>query len=123
MNSVTIISMDKFIFDEGITMTALEKYTSTDFSSHLNQPFKLQVEALPPILLQLRAVRKVSTTESEQDYPTTNQFVVVFNGPLRPLLPKQIYCLEHPTMGKIKLLLFAMGPSGSSMQYQATLVA
>lgn len=103
-------------------MTALEKYTSTDFSSHLNQPFKLQVEALPPILLQLRAVRKVGTVENERDYPTTNQFVVVFNGPLRPLLPKQIYCLEHPTMGKIKLLFVAMGPSGSSMQYQGTLV-
>ena len=48
------------------------------------------------------------------------EFVVVFNGPLRPLLPKQIYCLEHPTMGKIKLLF---APSGASMQYQATLVA
>jgi hypothetical protein len=104
-------------------MTALEKYTSLDFSSHLNQPFKLQVEALPPMLLQLRAVRKVSALESERDHSTTNQFVVVFNGPLRPLLPKQIYCLEHPTMGKIKLLFVAMGPSGSSMQYQGTLVA
>lgn len=104
-------------------MTSLEKLTSTDFSSHLNQPFKLEVEFLPPILLQLRAVRNANTAESEQAALPTEHFVVVFNGPLRPLLPKQVYCLEHPTMGKIKFLFVPMGPSGGSMQYQGTIVA
>lgn len=104
-------------------MPSLAQYTSTDFSSHLNQPFKLQVESLPPILLQLRAVRNVAETENGQANARTTEFVVVFNGPLRPLLPKQIYCLEHPTMGKVKLLFAPIGPNGASMQYQATPVA
>jgi hypothetical protein len=104
-------------------MPPLVQFTSTDFSSHLNQPFKLEVESLPPILLQLRAVRNVAEAENGQNYQRATEFVVVFNGPLRPLLPKQIYCLEHPIMGKIKLLFAPIGPSGASMQYQATLVA
>lgn len=104
-------------------MPPLAQFTSTDFSSHLNQPFKLEVESLPPILLQLRAVRNVTETENGPDKARTTAFVVVFNGPLRPLLPKQIYCLEHPTMGKVKLFFAPIGPNGASMQYQATPVA
>jgi hypothetical protein len=104
-------------------MTSLDKLTSTDFSSHLNQPFKLEVESLPPILLQLRAVRNTNEDVHSRDPLGNDHFVVVFHGPLRPLLPKQIYCLEHPIMGKIRLLFVPMGPSGSSMQYQATVVA
>lgn len=104
-------------------MPPLVQFTSTDFSSHLNQPFKLEVESLPPILLQLRAVRNVAEAESSPFPIRTNEFVIVFHGPLRPLLPKQIYCLEHPIMGKIKLLFAPIGRNGAAMQYQATLVA
>lgn len=104
-------------------MPSLAQFTSTDFSSHLNQPFKLQVESLPPILLQLRAVRNVTEGGNRLGSAHPSEFVVVFNGPLRPLLPKQVYCLEHPTMGKIRLHFAPIGPNGASMQYQATLVA
>lgn len=104
-------------------MPPLAQFTSTDFSSHLNQPFKLQVESLPPILLQLRAVRNMTESEKGSGMVCATEFVVVFNGPLRPLLPTQIYCLEHPTMGKVKLLFAPIGPNGASMQYQATPVA
>lgn len=104
-------------------MPLIAQFTSTDFSSHLNQPFKLQVESLPPILLQLRAVRNMAEAENGHGPVQTNDFFVVFHGPLRPLLPKQIYCLEHPTMGKVKLHFAPIGPNGASMQYQATPVA
>ena len=103
-------------------MMALEKFTSTDFSSHLNQPFKLIVDSFPPILLQLRSVRSLNHEENGWFNTATHQFVVVFHGPLRPLLPKQIYNVEHPTMGKLRLMFVPMGPSGSYMQYQATVV-
>lgn len=104
-------------------MPPFAQFTSTDFSSHLNQPFKLQVESLPPILLQLRAVRNVTGSENGLGKALATEFVVVFNGPLRPLLPQQIYCVEHPTMGKVRLLFAPIGPNGASMQYQATPVA
>lgn len=102
-------------------MQVLDKLTSTDFSAHLNQPFMLELEKLPPILLQLRAVQKLDNTEQLHPGYHKDQFAVVFNGPLRPILPQQIYLIQHPTMGQLQLLFTPIGPNGASMQYKATL--
>ncbi|MEZ4677461.1 MAG: hypothetical protein R2932_24920 [Caldilineaceae bacterium] len=102
-------------------MPVLEKLTSTDFSAHINQPFTLELETLPPILLQLRAVQKLDNNSSLQPGYHQTQFAVVFNGPLRPILPQQLYNVQHPTMGKLTFLFTPIGPSGASMQYKATL--
>jgi len=102
-------------------MPVLEKFTSTDFAAHLNQPFMLVVEPLPPILLQLRAVQKLDNDSQQLSQPQQGQFAVVFNGPLRPILPQQIYSVEHPTMGQLRLLFTPIGPNGASMQYKAML--
>ena len=103
-------------------MPVLDKFTSTDFSAHLNQPFMLELETLPPILLQLRAVQKLDNDGQKLSTANRNQFAVVFNGPLRPILPQQVYRVQHPTMGNLHLLFTPIGPSGASMQYKATLV-
>jgi hypothetical protein len=107
------------------TMPIIDKLTSTDFSAHLNQPFTLQLEALPPILLQLRAVQNLDNgntyTGGNRSTYLNPHFAVVFNGPLRPILPQQIYQIQHPSMGKLNLLFTPIGPNGSSMQYKATL--
>lgn len=106
-------------------MPILEKLSSTDFSAHLNQPFTLELETLPPILLQLRAVQNLESNIKQSGQldasPSKTQFAVVFNGPLRPILPQQIYQLQHPSMGKFSLLFTPIGPSGVSMQYKAIL--
>lgn len=102
-------------------MPVLDKLTSTDFSAHLNQPFTLELETLPPILLQLRAVQKLDTEGGISSLYASTRFAVVFNGPLRPILPQQVYSVQHPTMGHLSLLFTAIGPNGSSMQYKATL--
>ena len=102
-------------------MPVLDKLTSTDFSAHLNQPFMLELESLPPILLQLRAVQKLDTNEQKPRAYQQGPFAVVFNGPLRPILPQQVYRVQHPTMGQLHLLFTPIGPNGSSMQYKATL--
>lgn len=101
-------------------MPILEKYTSADFSAHLNQPFLLELDTLPPILLQLRAVQKLDTEATSHSAYRNGRFAVVFHGPLRPILPQQVYRVEHPAMGKLELLFTPVGPSGASMQYKAT---
>lgn len=103
-------------------MPVLDKFTSNDFSAHLNQPFTLQLDALPPILLQLRAVQKLENSKDSLASYEKTHFAVVFNGPLRPILPQQVYHLQHPTMGDLSLLFTPIGPNGASMQYKATLV-
>jgi hypothetical protein len=102
-------------------MPTLDKLTSTDFSAHLNQPFTLELETLPPILLQLRAVQKLDSEGEISALYRSVRFAVVFNGPLRPILPQQVYSIQHPTMGHLNLLFTPIGPSGVSMQYKATL--
>ena len=103
-------------------MPVLDNFTSTDFSAHINQPFLLELESLPPILLQLRAVQKLDNNEKTRPTYQQGPFAVVFNGPLRPILPQQVYSVQHPTMGQLQLLFTPIGPSGASMQYKATLV-
>lgn len=102
-------------------MPVLDKFTSTDFSAHLNQPFMLVLETLPPILLQLRAVQKLDSENQLLPQYHQGHFAVVFNGPLRPILPQQVYSVEHPTMGQLRLLFTPIGPNGTSMQYKAML--
>lgn len=102
-------------------MPVLDKFTSNDFSAHLNQPFMLELETLPPILLQLRAVQKLDRDSGGAKLYNNPPFAVVFNGPLRPILPQQIYSIQHPTMGHLRLLFTPIGPNGASMQYKATL--
>lgn len=102
-------------------MPVLEKLTSSDFSAHLNQPFMLELETLPPILLQLRAVQKLDNGEPTSLTYAQGPFAIVFNGPLRPILPQQVYSIQHPTMGQLQLLFTPIGPQGASMQYKATL--
>ncbi|MEZ4863950.1 MAG: hypothetical protein R3C14_21690 [Caldilineaceae bacterium] len=97
------------------------RFTSSDFSVHLNQPFTLELETLPPILLQLRAVHNLENEDYGLLARQSQRFAVVFHGPLRPILPKQIYRVKHPTMGRIDLLFVPIGPNGSAMQYKATL--
>lgn len=107
-------------------MPTITKPTSNDFSAHLNQPFTLELETLPPILLQLRAVQKldasITPTGTLPNGQNNQQFAIVFNGPLRPILPQKIYQIQHPRMGKLQLQFTPIGPSGASMQYKATLV-
>ncbi len=106
-------------------MPTLEQPTSIDFAAYLNQPFTLQLEALPPILLQLRAVQNLERNHIYAETAPTaiapEPFAVVFNGPLRPILPQQIYQVLHPRLGKLNLLFTPIGPNGSSMQYKAIL--
>lgn len=106
-------------------MLMMDRLTSTDFSAHLNQPFTLQLETLPPILLQLRAVQKLDNGQGQTHEASTafekTPFAIVFIGPLRPILPHQIYHVQHPSMGKMRLLFTPIGPSGTSMQYKAVL--
>jgi len=102
-------------------MPVVDKLTSTDFSAHLNQPFTLELETLPPILLQLRAVQKLDSDNDLLPLYQSTRFAVVFNGPLRPILPQQVYNVQHPTMGQLSLHFRAIGPNGVSMQYKATL--
>jgi len=46
-------------------------------------------------------------------------FSLLFQGPLKPLLPQGIHRLLHPELGEIAIFLVPVGPLGQVMQYEA----
>ena len=46
-------------------------------------------------------------------------FSLIYRGPLTPILPQQIYPVEHPELGTLELFLVPVGPEGGGMQYEA----
>jgi hypothetical protein len=49
-------------------------------------------------------------------------FAVLFHGPLSPVLPQAIYCLEHEGFGALEIFIVPLGPdqpTGTAMRYEA----
>ncbi|MSR13601.1 MAG: hypothetical protein EXR86_03370 [Gammaproteobacteria bacterium] len=46
-------------------------------------------------------------------------FLLLFSGPVAPLLPQRIYHLEHQSLGGIDLFLVPIGPHESGIGYEA----
>ena len=46
-------------------------------------------------------------------------FSLVFEGPAAPVLPQQIYRLEHPAMDAMEMFLVPVGLSTNGVRYEA----
>ena len=95
----------------------LDKLSSADFLPYLHQPFRIRLEGLEPIELEL-----VSVTESG-DSPRAGQrrpFSLQFLGPVSPkYLLQRTYALEHAQMGLLELFIVPLGPENQRMRYEA----
>jgi len=95
----------------------LDKLTITDFRPYINQTFRIHVDGLEPVDLEL-----VSVTEAGRASQTDarNPFSLLFIGPVSPqYLPQHIYRLEHADMGVLELFLVPLGPEEGRMRYEA----
>jgi len=95
----------------------LDKLQSTDFHGCLNQVFRLRLEELDPIPLEL-----VSVTELGAPYvPGGRQpFSLLFLGPSGPrYLLQGTYHLEHDSLGAFDLFVVPLGPQAGRMRYEA----
>ena len=65
-------------------------------------------------------LRLASTGPAGSGLPGRREpFSLLFQGPLKPLLPQGIHRLLHPELGEIALFLVPVGPLGQAMQYEA----
>ena len=95
----------------------LDKLQNTDFSPFLNDVFRIQLDGIEPIGLEL-----VSVTEAGQrSGPETRQpFSLQFLGPeSHQYLVQHIYRLEHEQMGALDLFIVPLGPEAGRMRYEA----
>jgi hypothetical protein len=94
-------------------MRALDALTAADFAPHLHERFRLQAGAAGELPLEL--VEVVGGEHREQRRP----FSVVFRGPGDPVLPQQIYGIEHPALGTLELFLVPIGRDAAGVSYEA----
>jgi len=95
----------------------IETLQSADFLPHLNQMFRIQLEGIEPIDLELASVTEVGEARSAEH---RRPFSLIFLGPVSSqYLVQHIYRLEHPQMGALDLFLVPLGPEQGRMQYEA----
>jgi microcystin-dependent protein len=95
----------------------LDKLASTDFTPYLNQTFRIQLEGVEPVDLELISVTDAgSASGAEARHPFSLHFL---GPPGSQYLLQHIYSLEHADMGTLELFLVPLGPDQGRMRYEA----
>ena len=95
----------------------LDKLQSADFLPHLNGTFRVRLDGIEPIELELARVTEADPTFAPEARPP---FSLTFLGPVSPqYLVQHIYRLEHEQMGALDLFIVPLGPEKGRMQYEA----
>lgn len=95
----------------------LDKYQSTDFLPRLNQTFRICLEGLAPIDLELVAVNELATTAQPG---ARRPFSLHFLGPVSSqYLLQHIYQMENQHLGMLDLFIVPLGPEAGRMRYEA----
>lgn len=97
----------------------LESFQFQTFSPLVGQPFRVQVGSDEFLDLEL-----IEATDLRVDGPPVapgarTPFSVLWRGPSTPILPQQIYRLEHEELGVFDLFLVPIGPDAHGMRYEA----
>jgi len=95
----------------------LDKLTSSNFTPHLHEIFRVSLNGIEPIELELT---QVTDGGREHGPGAGTSFSLIFRGPLSPqYLVQQIHHLEHEKMGALDLFLVPIGFEEGCMQYEA----
>jgi len=97
-------------------MHTLDKLQDTDFLPYINQTFRVRLDGVEPIVLEL-----VNVTESGiRSRPEARRpFSLHFLGPVSPqYLVQHTYRLEHEQMGAFDLFIVPLGPETGRMRYE-----
>ena len=93
----------------------LDKATAGTFSPYIESPFNIALPSLGSLTLILNSV-----TEVGPDAPGRRRaFSLIFLGPMQPILPQQIYALEHDSIGALEIFIVPIGVTQCNCQYEA----
>lgn len=93
----------------------LQDLTPSSFEAHLGTPFRIHFGGERPLEVVLCEVRP----HEPHPGPRSQPFSVFFRGPYPPVLPQQIYPVEHERLGTLQIFLVPVGPDGKGMCYEA----
>ena len=83
---------------------------------HVGSTFTVSVDGTPGLPLELIAV-----TPRGQRHPasTRDPFVVLFRGPVAPILPQATYPFEHPVLPPLEVFIVPVGRTAAGVEYEA----
>jgi uncharacterized protein DUF6916 len=93
----------------------LQDLTAASFEAHLGTPFRVNFGGESPLEVLLYEVK----LHEAHPGPRSQPFSIYFRGPHPPLLPQQIYPLEHDRLGTFEIFLVPIGPDAQGMRYEA----
>ena len=98
-------------------MKVPDKLASSDFVPCLNQTFRIQLEGIEPIDLELVNVTEAGSASRTE---ARNPFSLQFLGPVSSqYLLQHTYGLEHKEMGVLELFIVPLGLEEGRMRYEA----
>jgi hypothetical protein len=92
----------------------LSQLTHAHFADRLQEAFLIDLGSSTLEVELIAAELLGPVPESGRRKP----FSVVFQGPKEPVLPQQIYRLEHPEMGTLEVFLVPIGPNTKGQRYE-----
>ncbi len=100
----------------------LDTLTAQMFSPHAGETFRLILDDVPPIELELVSVDELkpprpATGTVEQ--PARMPFSLLFRNRQGLYLPQRIYHLEHEQFGAMEIFLVPLGPDAEGMRFEA----
>jgi hypothetical protein len=97
----------------------LETLTSESFAPHVETVFRLGPEGAAGLELTLVSATPVGQARRAERF-RERAFSVIFLGPPQaPVLPQQIYRLEHGALGVLEIFLVPIGAEEGRMRYEA----
>ena len=95
----------------------LDQLRSEDFAPYLNQTFRVQLEGLQSLELELVQVAPAGQLARPG---LREPLSLLFLGPVSSqYLVQHIYRLEHDGLGTLDIFLVPLGPEGGRMRYEA----
>jgi hypothetical protein len=92
----------------------LDQITVADFSSRLQETFRLEQPEGAAMDLRLIEATALGGTPTHRE-----PFSLIFEGAPEPILHQAIYRLHHDGMGTFELFLVPLGPVGDGVLYES----
>ena len=99
---------------------ALDELTVDSFKPAVGSKFALSAGDDTKLELELVDARANPPAEGAGEAPSERTpFTLTFRGPPEPILPQQIYPLEHSELGELEIFIVPLGVDAAGARYEA----
>lgn len=99
---------------------ALDELTVDSFKPAVGSKFALNAGDDTKVELELVDAQANPPHEGAEQGPSERTpFTLTFRGPAEPILPQQIYPLEHGELGELEIFIVPLGVDASGARYEA----